>query len=58
MFLNLKRTFTIGALLFSSGFVLAEESQWKYKIHKNFIKDILHKNYKIAFDHIGEKIEK
>jgi len=37
---NIKRALVIGALLFSSTetFVSAEESNYKMRIHKNFIK--------------------
>jgi hypothetical protein len=46
---NFKRLAVISALLFSShmGEAAAEESQYKVRIHKNFIKDVLDKNFPI-----------
>ena len=35
-----------------------EESSYNMRIHKNFIKNILDKNFNVILDHIENKIEK
>ena len=57
LYRNFTRILAVSTILFW-GSISAEDSQWKYKIHKSLVKEVLNKNYKIAFDHIGEKIEK
>ena len=43
---NFKRLAVLSALFFSSE-ATAEESHYKVRIHKNFIKDVLDKNFPI-----------
>ena len=44
---NLKRLAVVGALLFSGQMTgtMAEVSHYKMRIHKNFVKDIIDKNF-------------
>lgn len=53
---NFKRALTLAAFLYS-GSSAANESNYKYRIHRSLIKDALEKNLPLAFDHIGSKIE-
>jgi len=48
---NLKRLAVLSALFFSSE-IAAEESHYKVRIHKNFIKDVLDKNFPIILQHL------
>ena len=38
--------------------VQAEESNYKIRVHKNFMKQILDKNFPVALEHIENKVEK
>jgi hypothetical protein len=55
---NMKRFVVLGALLFSSqlGETYAEVSHYKMRLHKNFMKDIIDKNFKIILEHIESKV--
>ena len=57
---NMKRFVVIGALLFSSqlGETYAETSHYNMRVHKNFMKDIIDKNFKIILEHIESKVSK
>ena len=49
----------VGALLFSSETVVsAEESFYKMRMHKNFIKNLMDKNFPVVLNHIQSKVEK
>ena len=54
-FKNFKRLTVISALLYSSismSPVCCEESYYNMRIHKNFIKNLLDKNFNVILDHI------
>lgn len=54
---NLKRLAVVGAFLFSGEqtVVVAEEAQYRVRIHKNFMKDILDQNFPVILDHMAMK---
>jgi hypothetical protein len=54
---NMKRLAVISALLFSSE-IAATESQYKLRLHKNFIKETLDKNFRVVLMHIQKKVQK
>jgi hypothetical protein len=54
---NLKRLAVISALLFSSETV-ATESHYKLRVHKNFIKEAMDKNFRVILSHIQNKVQK
>jgi hypothetical protein len=54
---NLKRLAVISALLYSSE-VWATESHYKLRIHKNFVKETLDKNFRVILQHIQSKVQK
>ena len=37
---------------------MAEVSHYKMRIHKNFIKDIIDKNFQVILGHVESKVEK
>lgn len=37
---------------------MAEVSHYKMRIHKNFIKDIIDKNFSVILGHVESKVEK
>jgi hypothetical protein len=43
----MKRISVISALLFSGDYAKAEESQYKMRIHKNFVKKIIDTNFNV-----------
>ena len=53
----MKRLAVISALLFSSE-IAATESQYKLRLHKNFIKETLDKNFRVVLMHIQNKVQK
>jgi hypothetical protein len=58
---NVKRLTVITALLFSSQMIdpaSCEDSKYSMRIHKNFIKNILDKNFNVILSHIENKVEK
>lgn len=61
VFRNFKRLAVVSALLYSSITIMpasCEESIYNMRIHKNFIKNILDKNFNVILDHIENKIQK
>jgi len=54
---NIKRMMVISALLYS-GETMASESQYMVRIHKNFIKSVMDKNFQIILQHIEDKVER
>ena len=52
---NLKRLAVISALLFSSE-AMATESHYNLRIHKNFIKETMDKNFRVVLQHIQNKV--
>jgi hypothetical protein len=54
---NLKRLAVISALFFSSE-AMATESHYKLRVHKNFIKESLDKNFRVVLMHIQNKVQK
>jgi hypothetical protein len=58
---NIKRLTVITALLFSSQMIdpaSCEDSKYSMRVHKNFIKNILDKNFNVILSHIENKVEK
>jgi hypothetical protein len=53
----LKRTAVVAALLFTAP-TLAEESQYKVRLHRNFIKSVMDKNFPVVLEHIQNKVDK
>jgi hypothetical protein len=51
---NLKRFALLTALLLTTQVteIAAEEAQYKVKIHKNFIKEVLDKNFPVILKHL------
>lgn len=51
---NMKRMAVVTALLFSSQVaeVAAEEAQYKVRIHKTFMKEVLDKNFPVILNHV------
>ena len=54
------RLATVAALLFSGmmGETMAEVSHYKMRIHKNFMKDVIDKNFRVILDHIESQRDK
>lgn len=52
---NLKRLAVISALLWT-GEAAATESQYKLRLHKNFMKEVLDKNFRVVLMHIQNKV--
>jgi len=47
----------IAALLYS-GETAATESFYSVRVHKNFIKEVMDKNFQVILQHIEDKVEK
>jgi len=54
---NFKRLAVLSALFYSSE-VMATESHYKLRLHKNFIKETLDKNFRVVLMHIQNKVQK
>ena len=54
---NLKRMAVVSALLFS-GETAATEAHYNVRIHKNFIKDVMDKNFQVLLSHVEAKVSK
>ena len=54
---NMKRMVVVTALLFSSQMadVQAEEAQYKVRIHKNFMKEVIDKNFPVILKHLEKQ---
>lgn len=54
---NVKRLAVVAALLYSANIseVKAEEAQYNVKIHKNFMKEVLDKNFPVILKHLENK---
>jgi len=54
---NVKRMAAVTALLFSSHMteVSAEEAAYKVKIHKNFMKEVIDKNFPVILRHLDNQ---
>ena len=50
---NVKRVVSFGAVVLLATSVVAENSNYKVRIHKNLISEVLNKNFPVALDHIG-----
>jgi hypothetical protein len=54
---NLKRLAVIAAL-FATTEVACTESSYNMRIHKNFVKETMDKNFKVILQHIQKKVQK
>lgn len=54
----LKSSVAVVMLLVGSSSVMAEESHYKLRMHKNFIKRVVDKNFPVILDHIQNKVDK
>ena len=55
---NLKRLAVLGCLMMTSAEVAATESNYKIRLHKNFIKEVMDKNFRVVLQHIQSRVEK
>ena len=54
---NFKRALVLSAFLFSGSYVnAASETNYKMRIHKNFIKELMDKNFEVVLAHVESKI--
>ena len=57
---NVKRLAVVAALMFSSQIteIAAEEAQYKVKVHKTFMKEVLDKNFPVILRHLESQEQK
>ena len=52
------KTVSLAVCLLCSSTVMAEESNYKIRVHKNLMKNVLDKNFPVVLEHIESKIDR